>query len=350
MIRSMPAKNEPPFPPELHRWCRSACAGIHQMRYAIESATAQIANLRTKRRTKPIGPTSASTAATAPNTSFQSHTAWKPNSLSHSRPAAVAITISSKIAQPRHWRMFRPVARYEPRRPSGARCSTIVGTRASAPMSPATASIPFPIRPPTSVAASAVRNGKSKYAGRTSTSSEMPRFVQSSVVSSDPSTRRRSGTGSIPQLGVSCKVAGRVPTAVTRALVVLAALVALVATGCGSKPKPVTKAQYEARLQTLGQDLTRAGSRIGKRIDISGFNEDIANFQDHLRAAANALHGVKPPPTARAANKRLADAFDELAVDFEPVKEARRKSIVEARKAADIVRQSAASHAGRAPT
>ena len=120
----------------------------------------------------------------------------------------------------------------------------------------------------------------------------------------------------------------------TRAFVVLAAVVALVATGCGTKAKPVTKAQYEAQLQTLGQDLTRAGSRIGKRIDISGFNEDIANFQDHLRAAAKALHGVKPPATARAANKRLADSFDDLADDFEPVKEARRKSIVEAGKAA----------------
>ena len=134
----------------------------------------------------------------------------------------------------------------------------------------------------------------------------------------------------------------------TRAFVVLAAVVALVATGCGTKAKPVTKAQYEAQLQTLGQDLTRAGSRIGKRIDISGFNQDIANFQDHLRAAAKALHGVKPPATARAANKRLADSFDDLADDFEPVKEARRKSIVEAGKAADIVRKSAAIKAGRA--
>ena len=33
--------------------------------------------------------------------------------------------------------MFSPVGRYEPRRPSGARISTIVGTRASAPIRPA---------------------------------------------------------------------------------------------------------------------------------------------------------------------------------------------------------------------
>ena len=43
----------------------------------------------------------------------------------------------------------------DPRRPSGARWSTIDGTRASAPIIPATASIAFPIRPPTMVASSA---------------------------------------------------------------------------------------------------------------------------------------------------------------------------------------------------
>ena len=106
-----------------------------------------------------------------------------------------------------------------------------------------------------------------------------------------------------------------------RAFVILLAVVALVATSCGSKPKAVTKAQYEAELQTLGHDLTQAGSAIGKHIDIAGFNQDISDFQDHLRRAAQDLHGVKPPANAQAANKRLADSFDELADDFEPVKD-----------------------------
>src|SRR4051794_12041030 len=253
-----------------------------------------MANFRTKRRTKPIGPRSASTAATPPNTSFQSHTAWKPKSLSQRSPAAVAITISSKIAQPRHWIMLSPVARYEPRRPSGARISTIVGTRPSAPISAATASIALPITAPTSVAASAVFSGRSKYAGRTSTSSEMPRFVQSSVVSSVPSTRRRSGTGSIPQLGVSCKSAGSVPPTVIRPALVVLALLLLVA-GCGGKSNTVTKAQYEAELQRIGQDLTDAGSELGRSIDIATFNGNVDNLRDHLHDAAHDLHGLKPP-------------------------------------------------------
>src|SRR4051812_37383227 len=165
-----------------------------------------------KRRTKPIGPISASTSAAAPKTSFQSHTASNPNSLSQSRPAAVAITISSKIDQPRHWITFRPVATYEPCRPSGARWSTIDGTRPSAPISAAIASIELPIRPPTSVARSASFSDRSKYAGRTSTSSDTPRLSQSSVVSPSPSTRSRSGTGSMPQLGaLSAIAAARLP-------------------------------------------------------------------------------------------------------------------------------------------
>ncbi len=74
----------------------------------------------------------------------------------------MAITISSKIAQPRHCATLRTVAMYEPRCPSGARWSTIVGTRASAPISAASASIEFPISAPTSVAASAFFSDRSK--------------------------------------------------------------------------------------------------------------------------------------------------------------------------------------------
>ena len=59
---------------------------------------------------------------------------------------------SSKIAQPTHCAAFSTVGAHEPRRPSGARISTIAGTRASAPISPATPSIAFPIRLPTRIA------------------------------------------------------------------------------------------------------------------------------------------------------------------------------------------------------
>jgi hypothetical protein len=135
---------------------------------------------------------------------------------------------------------------------------------------------------------------------------------------------------------------------VARASLVLVCFVALVATGCGSKPKPVTKAQYEQQLQTLGQDLVNAGSQIGQHVDISSFNDDISNFQDHLRDASKQLKGVKPPPDAQEPNRRLADAFHDLADALEPVKDARRTSLPEAGRAFAVARASAPARQGRA--
>jgi hypothetical protein len=135
---------------------------------------------------------------------------------------------------------------------------------------------------------------------------------------------------------------------VVRASLVVVCLVALVASGCGSKPKPVTKAQYEQQLQTLGQDLVNAGSQIGQHVDISSFNDDISNFQDHLRDASKQLKGLKPPPDAQEPNQRLADAFHDLADALEPVKDARRTSLPEAGKAFAIARTSAPARQGRA--
>ena len=131
-------------------------------------------------------------------------------------------------------------------------------------------------------------------------------------------------------------------------LVVVATCAALVASGCGSKPKPVTKAQYEQQLQQLGDDLVRAGSQIGQHLDIASFNEDVANFQDHLRDAAKQLKGVKPPPNAQGPNERLANAFHDLADALDPVKDARRESLPEAAKAFRVARRSAPARAGRA--
>jgi enamine deaminase RidA (YjgF/YER057c/UK114 family) len=136
---------------------------------------------------------------------------------------------------------------------------------------------------------------------------------------------------------------------VIRASLLLAACaVALVATGCGSKPKPVTKAQYEQQLQRLGDDLVNAGSQIGQHLDIASFNQDIDNFQDHLRDASKELKGVNPPSDAEGPNERLADAFHDLADALEPVKDARRRSLPEGGRAFAAARLSAPAREGRA--
>jgi enamine deaminase RidA (YjgF/YER057c/UK114 family) len=131
-------------------------------------------------------------------------------------------------------------------------------------------------------------------------------------------------------------------------LFVAVAAIALVAAGCGSKPKPVTKAQYEQQLQRLGDDLVKAGSQIGQHLDIASFNQDVENFQNRLRDASKELKDVQPPANAQEPNKRLADAFHDLADALEPVKDARRQSLPKAGKAFAVARRSAPARQGRA--
>jgi len=125
-------------------------------------------------------------------------------------------------------------------------------------------------------------------------------------------------------------------------------LCAVLLVGCGSKPKPVTKAQYEQQLQALGADLVKAGSQVGLHLDISSFNADVANLQDRLRNASKELKGVKPPVDAQVPNQRLAGAFHDLADALEPVKDARRTSLPEGVKAFGVVERGPAARQGRA--
>jgi hypothetical protein len=126
----------------------------------------------------------------------------------------------------------------------------------------------------------------------------------------------------------------------------LALAVGLVA--CGSNPREVTKAQYEQELERIGKVASDAGSELGRSIDIATFNGNVDRFQDTLRDAAGDLEGLKPPADVRETNKKLADSLRDFADEMEPVKEARRKSIFEARDALAKVARSAAVKNSRA--
>jgi hypothetical protein len=127
----------------------------------------------------------------------------------------------------------------------------------------------------------------------------------------------------------------------------LAAILVTLA-GCGSNPKAVTKAQYQTQLAKSGQAVTIAGQQLGKVITIAGFNGAVSDLQTALRDGEKNLRGLQPPANARAANKRLAQAFGDLADALEAVKEARRVSIVKAREALAKLGGSAAIKNGRA--
>jgi hypothetical protein len=127
----------------------------------------------------------------------------------------------------------------------------------------------------------------------------------------------------------------------------LVALLVVVA-ACGSSPKTVTKAQYQAQLTKSGRAVTIAGQQLGKVITIAEFNGAVTDLQNALRDGEKSLKGLRPPANARAANKRLAEAFGDLADALETVKEARRVSIVKARQALGEIGKTDAIKEGRA--
>ena len=134
----------------------------------------------------------------------------------------------------------------------------------------------------------------------------------------------------------------------TRVLIVPLLALAVGLAGCGSSPREVTKAQYQKELERVGKVASDAGSELGRSIDIATFNGNVDKFQDTLRDAAGDLDGLKPPPDVRDVNERLADSLRGFADEMEPVKEARRKSIIAARDALGKVAGSDAVKEARA--
>jgi hypothetical protein len=133
-----------------------------------------------------------------------------------------------------------------------------------------------------------------------------------------------------------------------RLLTMCLAALALALAGCGSSPKSVTKAEYQTQLAKTGQAVTLAGQQLGKVITIAQFNGAVTDLQKALRDGEKKLNGLQPPADARAANKRLAQAFGDLADALDAVKEARRVSITKARQALGQLGETDAIKQGRA--
>jgi len=111
--------------------------------------------------------------------------------------------------------------------------------------------------------------------------------------------------------------------------------------GCGSKPKPVTKAQYEQHLQAIGTNLYTAANNLGESTATAVFNENVQKLQDTINNSADDLDGLLPPGAeVQAANQRLVQAYRDLAKEFEKVKDARRESYPKALAALVAVQHS----------
>jgi hypothetical protein len=125
-----------------------------------------------------------------------------------------------------------------------------------------------------------------------------------------------------------------------RILVVGACALALVGCG-GKKQEPVTKGQYEHRLDRIGRQLYLAANALGESTATEIFNEHVRKLEKVLDDAGDELDGLKlPAPAAQAQNERLAQAYHDLADEFDQVEDARRESYVRALKALDAVQKS----------
>jgi hypothetical protein len=106
---------------------------------------------------------------------------------------------------------------------------------------------------------------------------------------------------------------------VKRLLVVLAA-VGLVAAGCGgggdsSSSTPLTKAQYQAQLQHLSNEI---GAQLREKVGASTRLEksDIPKLQDSLESFADKVEALNPPTDVEDLHVRLVAAMRALSDDL----------------------------------
>jgi hypothetical protein len=107
---------------------------------------------------------------------------------------------------------------------------------------------------------------------------------------------------------------------VKRLLIVLGA-VGLVAAGCGggggdsSSSKPLTKAQYQAQLQKLSNEV---GAQLREKIGASTKlkKSDIPKLQDSLQSFADQVEALNPPTEVKDLHVRLVAAMRGLADDL----------------------------------
>jgi hypothetical protein len=105
-----------------------------------------------------------------------------------------------------------------------------------------------------------------------------------------------------------------------RSLAVLLAAVGLVAAGCGGggggeTSKPLTKAQYQAKLQQLSNQVgAELRQSIGASTNLK--KADVPKLQDALRSFAKKVEALTPPAAVADLHAQLVKAMRGLADDL----------------------------------
>jgi hypothetical protein len=123
---------------------------------------------------------------------------------------------------------------------------------------------------------------------------------------------------------------------------IVGASIALAAAACGGSG-PLSKSQYEQRLQKSGRELTAALAQLSRSNSQEEFKTGVDGVEKALNDVADDLDGVTPPEDVQSANDRLVEGFRKLADDFEQVKAAAEKGPDAARQKGRQVTTGAAS-------
>lgn len=102
-------------------------------------------------------------------------------------------------------------------------------------------------------------------------------------------------------------------------IVALLVTIGLVAAGCGSggssSSKPLTKAQYQAQLQQISNDIgSQLKTSIGSSKNLK--KGDVPKIQDALNSFADKIAAMKPPANVSDLNQQLAAAMKQLSNDL----------------------------------
>jgi cytochrome c556 len=115
-----------------------------------------------------------------------------------------------------------------------------------------------------------------------------------------------------------------------RAIGALAVLVVLVAAGCGSSGgggEPLTKAQYEQKLNSIGTTIDTSFNELSQMFqgDTPSFDAaatKVADIQDELRTQADELDKVTPPENVKTEHEEMVDGLRGFADDLDDFRKA----------------------------
>jgi hypothetical protein len=118
-------------------------------------------------------------------------------------------------------------------------------------------------------------------------------------------------------------------------VIVLAAIVASIASGCGGGGgggDRLSKSEYEQKMSAIGKELqdASAGIDLTNTSDLDRLADEVGKFRVRLEDAANDVDDLNPPENAEEETAKIADALHAFADEFDTMEKAARKGDVAA--------------------